>query len=436
MIPRVRVALGMFVFSLWAPVVGAPVASAAEPLSVFVAPPKVIGVEEGVGVTAVAAIADVLTRHEGYKVVTSEELKGILDHEKTKAMMGCDEDTACIAEVGAAAKTDRVIATTVGRVGKSLVLSLTLVDPGQAAPLARESATVGVPEELADATRAATARLFGLEGGGTQVAYELPKGQKLSFAVLDLRPTGVDEKVAANLTQLLSAAIKRVEGASVISRDDLVAILSLDKLNQMIGEECDTSCVAELGGALGVDKLISGSVGTLGESYFISLRMIDPDKVKTDNRVTESFKGAEDQLIRAINHTARELLGLKPERGGALIVTASQEAAEVFVDNERVGELPLPPIPELATGRHSIRLVRNGFFDWQQDAYVDPGETTALWAELQARPERWYEKWWVWTAVGGAVVVGLTATLIVVNQPPTNGIVSIDVQAEALGRGL
>lgn len=404
----------------------------AQARSVFLAPPSVIGVDESVGVTVVASMAAFLGGRDDHRVVTTEELKGILDHEKTKSMMGCEEDTACIAEVSAAANTDLVIATTVGKVGKSFVVSLTLVDPKKAAPLGRESATVPKLDGLDEAVKGAVATLLGIEGAAKKVAFVLPKGKKLSFAVLDLRPTGVDEKVAANLTQLLSAAIKRVEGASVISRDDLVAILSLDKLNQMIGEECDTSCVAELGGALGVDKLISGSVGTLGESYFISLRMIDPTKVVTDNRVTESFKGQEDQLIRAINHTARSLLGLEADRGGSLVVTASQEAAEVFVDNERVGELPLPPIPDLTSGRHSIRLVRDGFYDWQEDAYVEPGDTTALWAELEARPERWYEKWWVWTAVGGAVAVGLTATLIVANRAPENG----DVEVIVTGSGL
>ncbi|MEQ9500961.1 MAG: PEGA domain-containing protein [Deltaproteobacteria bacterium] len=399
--------------------------------SVFLAKPNVIGVEESVGVRAIASMAEALGAREEVRVVTPEELQGVLDLEKTKGLVGCEEDAACVAEVTKASKTDLVIATTVGRVGKTFVATLTLVSPDQAAPLGRESVNVPNLEKLDAQLKVAVARLLGLEGAETKVAYHLPQG-KLSFAVLDLQATGVDAKVTANLTQLLSAAIKRVEGATVISRDDLVALLSLDKLNQMVGEDCDTSCVAELGGALGVDKLISGSVGTLGETYFISLRLIDPNEVKTDNRITESFKGTEDQLIRAINHAARSLLGLEASSGGALVVTASQEAAEVYVDNERVGELPLPPIPDLKSGRHSVRLVKGGYFDWQQDAYVEPGDTTAVWAELERRPEQWYEKWWVWTAVGGAVVVGLTATLIVANRAPENGRVDLLVESGPL----
>ena len=211
-------------------------AAYAQTRSVFLAPPSVIGVEESVGVTVVASMAAFLGARDDHRVVTTEELKGILDHEKTKTMMGCDEDTACIAEVSAAANTDLVIATTVGKVGKSFVVSLTLVDPKQAAPLGRESATVPKLDGLDEAVKGAVATLLGIEGAAKKVAFVLPKGKKISFAVLDLRPTGVDEKVAANLTQLLSAAIKRVEGATVISRDDHARRAGEDKAPYPVGD--------------------------------------------------------------------------------------------------------------------------------------------------------------------------------------------------------
>jgi len=62
----------------------------------------------------------------------------------------------------------------------------------------------------------------------------------------------------------------------------------------------------------------------------------------------------------------------------------------------------------------------------QEDRAADPR------AELEARPERWFEKWWVWASVGAVVVAGVIATLIVVNRAPDNGIVEIDVTGGAL----
>lgn len=403
----------------------------AAPKSVFLAPPKVIGADEGVGVSAMAHLATFLGQQSDYQVITTEALKQILDHEKSKEIMGCEQDAACVAKATAATKTDLVIATTIGKVGKSYVLSMTLVQPKQAAPLARTSETIPRLGLLKESVHTAARSLLGLSGGKKKAAFVLPKGAKVSFAVLDLSPTGVSKEVADNLTQQLSAQIKRVEGASVVSRADLIAILSLEKLNQIMGEACDVSCVAELGGALGVDKLIGGSVGKLGESYFISLRLIDPATVRIDSRVTESFKGTEEQLLRAINHAGRTLLGLSVKKRGKMVVTASKEAAEVYIDNRKIGALPMPPIGALAAGRHSVRVVRSGYYDWQQDAYIDPGDTTALWAKLTPQPERWYEKWWLWTGVGAVVLGGVTAAIVVANQAPENGIVDVGVTTAA-----
>ena len=422
-----RIAMSlMTLFSL-----GVGVSARAAPKSIFLAPPKVIGAQESVGVSAMAHLATFLGQQPDYRVMTTEALKQLLDHEKTKEIMGCEQDAACVAKATAATKTDLVIATTIGKVGKSFVLSMTLVQPKQAAPLARTSETVPRLDELEETVRAAARALLGLSGGKKKVAYVLPKGQKISFAVLDLSPTGVSKEVADNLTQQLSSQIKRAEGATVVSRADLIAILSLEKLNQIMGEACDISCVAELGGALGVDKLIGGSVGKLGESYFISLRLIDPKTVQINNRVTESFKGTEEQLLRAINHAGRKLLGLSAKKPGRMVVTASKEEAEVYIDNEKVGALPMPPIDELSAGRHSVRIVRSGFYDWQQDAYIDPGDTTALWAKLTPQPERWYEKWWLWAGVGAVVVGGVTAAIVVGSRAPDNGVVEFEITRAA-----
>jgi hypothetical protein len=90
----------------------------------------------------------------------------------------------------------------------------------------------------------------------------------------------------------------------------------------------------------------------------------------------------------------------------------------VFIDSEKAGRLPLPPIEQLKPGRHNVRLVKDGFFDWQSDLYVSPVETTVAWAPLKERPEKWFQKWWVWT-IAGAVVAGGTTTAVILTQRPS-----------------
>ncbi len=37
---------------------------------------------------------------------------------------------------------------------------------------------------------------------------------------------------------------------------------------------------------------------------------------------------------------------------------------------------------------------------------------TAVWASLEERPARWYQKWWVWTVAGVVLAGGVTATVL------------------------
>lgn len=400
---------------------GEPDAAAAQPdrarNTLLVLDVRPIGVDENAVATLTAQIAEIIAQSSKLAVSTMADIKDMATLERTRQIMGCEEDAACLAEISSAANADLVLTSTVGKVGNSIVINLTLVDAKKAGPISRASEVVEGLDSLEAALPQILAQLFGWEGSLRLVSYKLPEGARVSFAVFDLKASGVPPEVAQSLTQILSVEIKRVEGTSVISRDDLMAMLRFEKDKNMLGCVDDVSCVAEIGGALGVDKLVVGHVGKLAESYVVSLRLIDARAVKVDSRVTESYKGSEDQLIGAVRHSGRRLLGVGLAEIGNVAVTSSEEQAEVFVDNEKRGQLPMPPIAELATGRHVLRLNKAGFFDWQTELYVDPQATAVVWAQMQERPEKWYQKWWVWTIVGTvAVAATITGVSIYVDQ--------------------
>ena len=382
---------------------------------------RAIGVDEGILPSLISDIAQNISNQEGYSASTMDDIGEVLAAEKTKAAMGCEDDVACMAAISNQLNAEWVLGGSLGKIGKSFVLNLTLTNANEAVPGAKESETVETIEQLREVLPALLGRLFSWEGSAAKARFKMPEGEKLSFAILDLKPTGVSEEIAKNLTQILSAEVKRIEGTSVIGRDDLIAMVELDKEKSLLGCN-DDSCIAELGGALGVDKLIVGNVGKLAESFVITLRLLNARRATVDSRITESFKGEEDQLIRAVRHASRKLLGIETEHQGKIVVTASQEEAVVHIDNEGRGTLPIPPIDELQPGRHSVRISKNGFFDWQGDFYVEPNETTVVWSQLKERPAKWYQKWWVWTAVGTVAVGAITAALIFGgSKPPPEG---------------
>jgi hypothetical protein len=58
--------------------------------------------------------------------------------------------------------------------------------------------------------------------------------------------------------------------------------------------------VAEIGGALGVDKLALGNVGKLGRTYLLTLKLIDVNRARVEGRYTETIEAEADALIAAV----------------------------------------------------------------------------------------------------------------------------------------
>ena len=244
--------------------------------------------------------------------------------------------------------------------------------------------------------------------------FTLPPDRRTSFAVLDLVAKGFDSRAAENLTTCLLREIKGLENTAVISRNELARRLPLGEGKSVAGCQDNDMCLAELGRALKVDRLVVGHVSKLPESYIVSLRLIDPAEVRVDSKTSESFQGDEEQLARAVRHAARRLLGIAEDGSGTLAVSTNVEDAVLYLDNKNRGRLPLPPLLHVPAGRHLVRVAKDGLPGWRKDFYVNTGDTTAVWAELREEEKRWYQHWWVWTIAGVVLAGGATTTYFLV----------------------
>ena len=378
--------------------------------------PPAAGAEEAVAEQVTTAIAEAMQGREGIEAVTSTELATIAETETIKQSTGCEADNACLAEISTWVNADQVINGTLGTVGETMTLTLSLVDSKKASVTNRVSRVLNNPADAIAVTKELVQELFGWEGAGNKITYKIQEGKAVSFAVFDLTTAGLSENAARNLTQVLSVELKRIQGASVIGKEDIAAMLDLEGQKQVLGCDSDTSCLAEIGGALGVDKLVVGQVGKLAENFIISLRLISPTTARVDNRISENFMGTEATLIPAIRTAGRKLLGIDSKDPGSLGVSSSERDATVYLDGKEQGILPMPPIQELGPGRYSLRVQKDGYFDWNGDVYVNPLDNTAMWVELKPRPTKWYKQWWVWTGVG-VVTAGIATTLALTLQP-------------------
>jgi TolB-like protein len=134
-----------------------------------------------------------------------------------------------------------------------------------------------------------------------------PAAARLKVAVTEVRSVqGVAVGTATILSDIVVSEVSR-RGYDVISQSDISAMLGFEKQKKMLG--CDeTSCLAEIGGALGVDYLIAGQVGQIGTRYRISLLVVDSRTARVTGRAANFCDQNEDALARAAEATVGQLI--------------------------------------------------------------------------------------------------------------------------------
>ena len=118
---------------------------------------------------------------------------------------------------------------------------------------------------------------------------------------------GVPASTAAALTEALSGEVRRRAGAEVVTQREISAVLSLERQKAMLGCSSD-ACIAELGGALGCDRLVTGDLARLGESFLLHLRLVETGRARvlaqSDRRLR---RGTIDDVLDALPGMVAEL---------------------------------------------------------------------------------------------------------------------------------
>lgn len=111
--------------------------------------------------------------------------------------------------------------------------------------------------------------------------------------VLDLAPGGgVDPTVASALSEAVASEVGRAGYYDAIASKDVQTLLGLERQKQLLGcSDADAqSCLTEIAGAIGARFVMSGSVAKLGDSYQLSLMVLDSQKAQPVGRSTRLAK--------------------------------------------------------------------------------------------------------------------------------------------------
>lgn len=206
-------------------------------------------------------------------------------------------------------------------------------------------------------------------------AAAVADANKPSIAVMDLKARGVDEAAAGALSTEVTNALASLRVITVISGEDVRRLLALEETRQGCTGEVDAACMAEIGGALGVEQLVYGEVAKIGDTYALSLVLLDTQRAKATNRASAKVDSASD-LLREMNKLARALVApLLEGRRGSLVLDAREAGAKVTIDGKTAGVTPLGR-QTLTMGPHEVVVEKPGFLPYARTVDVLADQVT------------------------------------------------------------
>ena len=155
------------------------------------------------------------------------------------------------------------------------------------------------------------------------VSAQVAEG-KQTVALLEFEGRGISQLEAKTLTDRLMSEMVNTDAVIMVERNQMDEILNEQGFQQ---SGCTSSeCAAEVGALLGVQNMVSGSFGKLGNSYTIDAKMFSVETGATIRTVSITYKGPVDNLLTVIEVVGWEIVGLKAPQDKLDILAAADPA--------------------------------------------------------------------------------------------------------------
>ena len=180
------------------------------------------------------------------------------------------------------------------------------------------------------------------------------------IAVWRFDALGIEAELVARLETLFRMELDRLAKQPMPSRRDIERVMTADQ-RDCTGEE---KCLAAIGKKLGVDIVVTGTVGAMGDSYVLDIKAVKSSSGKLVQRIqSDPLRGSPDDLIEGVRVAAYRLLA--PEQLlGSIQIQSDLVGAAVQLDGKSLGKTPLPSLGVIAkqkVGKHKLRVEAAGY---------------------------------------------------------------------------
>jgi hypothetical protein len=189
------------------------------------------------------------------------------------------------------------------------------------------------------------------------------------IAVWRFDALGIEPEIVQRLETLFRMELDRLDRVPQPSRRDIERTVTSAEQN-CTGEE---KCLSAIGKRLGVEYVVTGTVGSLGDNYVLDIKVVEVATGKSQKIQSDPLRGSPDELIEGVRVAAYRLLA--PQQiHGALQIQTDLVGANVELDGKSLGKTPLPNngvISRLSIGKHKLRVEAKGYDPFDSDVDVN-----------------------------------------------------------------
>ena len=189
------------------------------------------------------------------------------------------------------------------------------------------------------------------------------------IAVFDFEVRAKDKDISRPLADSVIHEFSQSDKYEVIDRGNMNKILKEQKF-QMSGCVAQ-ECKVEAGQILGVGKIVNGSVGLVGKTYYLTLQLIDVKTGKVELSAEDKCKCELDELLDSTKRLAKKLLGEKVEQ---IVTTVPKPSTAAESKTEAIAMAKNPPQPAVR------ETARDGRFIAYSNGTVSDTRTNLMWA--------------------------------------------------------
>ncbi|MFC2088132.1 PEGA domain-containing protein [Calditrichota bacterium] len=263
----------------------------------------------------------------------------------------------------------------------------------------------------------------------------------IRIAVLDFGTSGgLTDMEAVTLTNRLRSMLVKTNSFVVLERGIMDEILTEQGFQQT---GCTTTeCAVEVGKMLNVQKMVSGTIGKLGQTWTMDISLIDIETSHIEKSFFQDFKGEIDGLLTEIESVAVQIANISAKKETikpgekklySLSILSTPTEAQIFLNGKYAGKTPFESQAKEGLNLE-IKIQKQNHADWVKNLIVS--ENINLNANLEfseeykqelaakaraQKKETIFQKnessgstWW-WIG-GGVLVAGGTAAILLSSE--------------------